>query len=361
MIEMKRENLFRGHFCLFVCLGILATLTSLQAELKTEMIFGPETKTGHYKHPTTITECDNGDLLIAYYGGGGEYETETAVYGSRLKKGSPKWTPPAAIARNPMYSMGNPVLWRAPDNRVWLFFVVRPGATWSTSRVAAKISDDRGQSWSDAFMVTFGEGTMVRSRPILLSDGNYLLPIYHETGADTEKTGADTGSVFLRFDPSTKQWSPSNKVFSRMGNLQAAVVELSAGHLIALCRRGGDYEPGDDGYVVQTESNDGGRTWSDGVETEFPNPNASVELIKLRSGNLLFVYNHSMHERSPLRAVLSDDGGKTWPRQLDIAGGDGSYAYPTAIQTSDGVIHLTYTSDERTTIRHATFVESDLH
>lgn len=80
----------------------------------------------------------------------------------------------------------------------------------------------------------------------------------------------------------------------------------------------------------------------------------------MASGNLLFVYNHSMDERTPLRAVLSEDGGKSWPRQLDIATGEGSFAYPTAIQTMDGTIHVTYTSDERTTIRHATFEEADL-
>jgi len=170
-------------FWLAVCVCVLGSTVSGHAGLKINKIFGPETKTGQYKHPTTITELDNGDLLIAYYGGGGEYETETAVYGSLQKSGAKKWSRPVAIARNPIYSMGNPVLWQAPDERVWLFFVVRPGATWSTSRIAAKVSDDRGRSWSDAFMVTFDEGTMVRSRPVLLSDGSYVLPIYHETGA----------------------------------------------------------------------------------------------------------------------------------------------------------------------------------
>jgi predicted neuraminidase len=325
-----------------------------------EKIFGPETKTGQYKHPSTVTELDNGDLLLAFYGGGGEYETATAVFGARLRHGSKKWSKPAALAKNPMYSMGNPVLWQAPDRRVWLFFVVRPGKTWSTSRIAAKISDDGGAQWSDAFIVAFDEGMMVRSRPIVLHDGHYLLPVYHETGADTEMTAPDTGSLFLKFDPATKQWSRSNKVLSRMGNLQAAAVELAPGHLLALCRRGGDYEPGNDGYVVKTESHDGGKTWTPGVETEFPNPNASVELIKLRSGNLLFVYNHSMNERTPLRAMLSQDGGKSWPRKLDIADGPGDFAYPTAIQTSDGRIHVTFTTDERTVVRRAVFNESDV-
>jgi len=332
------------------------------AALQVERILGPELKTGAYKHPATVTELDTGDLLLAWYGGDGEYATATTVYGSRLPAGAGPgaWTTPVPLARNPMYSMGNPVLWQAPDTNVWLFLTVRPGRTWSTSRIAAKISGDRGHTWSDAFMVTFDEGTMVRSRPIALSDGAHLLPIYHETGADTEKTGPDTGSIFLRFDPKTRQWSRSNKVLSRMGNLQAAVVETAPGQLFALCRRGGDYEPGDDGFVVRTESRDGGRTWSPGVETEFPNPNAAVDLLRLRNGHLLFVYNHSMNDRTPLRAVLSTDGGRTWPRQLDLASGPGDFAYPTAIQTRDGRISVVFTSDERTVIRRAIFDEDDL-
>ena len=343
-----------------ITLTLLLACGGVQAELRIEKIFGPETQTGSYKHPSSITELDNGDLLLAYYGGGGEYETATAVYGSRFESGSQHWTAPVELASNPMYSMGNPVIWQAPDRRVWLFFVVRPGATWSTSRIGAKVSEDRGTTWSDAFMITFDEGTMVRSRPIVLSDGHYLLPIYHETGEDTEMTAPDTGSIFLRFNPATRQWSRSNKVLSRMGNLQAGVVEVESDHLLALCRRGGDYEPGDDGYVVRTESHDGGRTWSDGVETGFPNPNAAVELIRLRSGNLLFIYNHSMSERTPLRAVLSEDRGQTWSRKIDLVSGAGSFSYPTAIQTRDGRIHVTFTSDERTVVRRAIFDEGDL-
>ncbi|MCC6233373.1 MAG: exo-alpha-sialidase, partial [Verrucomicrobiales bacterium] len=211
--------------------------------------------------------------------------------------------------------------------------------------------------WSDSFVVSWEAGMMVRSRPILLSDGAYLLPVYHETGSDPDRTAPDTASVFLRFDPATRIWTESNRVRSRLGNLQAAVVETEPGRLLALCRRGGDYEPGDDGFVVRTESSDGGRTWSPGVETAFPNPNAAVELIRLANGHLLFVFNDSANDRTPLMAALSMDGGRTWPHRRPLASGPGDFAYPTAIQTRDGRIHVTYTSDERTVIRRAVFRE----
>src|SRR6478735_2592160 len=131
-----------------LALGAICTLT---AEIHTEKIFGPETPTGKYKHPACITELSNGDLYLTYYGGAGEYARETSVFGSRRAKGSSNWSKPEAIARNPFQSMGNPVIWEGPDRTVWLFFVVRPGATWSTSRIMAKISNDAAQTWSDAF------------------------------------------------------------------------------------------------------------------------------------------------------------------------------------------------------------------
>lgn len=338
-----------------LCAGSAAT--GMAGDIQIEKVFGPETPTGQYKHPTTLTELPDGGLLLAYYGGGGEYEVETAVYGSNQAKGGGAWSQPRLLANSPAYSMGNPVLWADPAGKVWLFYVVRPGATWSSSRIMAKTSMDKGKTWSDAFVVTWEAGTMVRSRPVALADGAYLLPIYHETGEDTEMTAADTASVFLRLEPGTRNWVASKPVFSRMGNLQAAVAEVSPGNLIALCRRGGDYEPGNDGFVVRTESKDSGKTWTPGVETEFPNPNAAVELIRLRSGSLLFIYNDSMDDRTPLRAALSKDGGKTFPHRRNLAEGPGSFSYPTALQTRDGKIHATFTSDERTTIRHAVFDE----
>ncbi len=108
------------------------------------------------------------------------------MFGSRLAKGATTWTPPQAIARDPFRSLGNGVVWQAPDGVVWLFYVVRYGATWSTSRIQAKVSRDNAATWSDAFMLHEGEGMMVRNRPIVLHDGDYLLPIYHEVGDDPE-------------------------------------------------------------------------------------------------------------------------------------------------------------------------------
>ena len=41
------------------------------------------------------------------------------------------------------------VVWQAPDGLVWLFYVVRYGDTWSTSRVQFKVSRDHAETWSE--------------------------------------------------------------------------------------------------------------------------------------------------------------------------------------------------------------------
>ena len=179
----------------------LASLASAAAadDIVIERLFGPEIP-GKYKHPPSITELDNGDLYVVYYGGEGEYASDTAVYGSRLAKGTAAWTRPAIIADTPDRSEGNAAIWQAPDSVVWLFYITNYGPTWSTSRIKYKLSKDRAKTWTDSDMLAFELGSMVRGRPIVLNDGDYLLPVYHETGEDRERTAADTCSFFFRYN-----------------------------------------------------------------------------------------------------------------------------------------------------------------
>jgi predicted neuraminidase len=338
-------------------IGVALAAVAQSGSMRVERVFGPEVATGAYKHPASIAQLANGDLYLTYYGGAGEYAVDTGVFGARLRKGSSKWTRPVRVAHDPFRSLGNGTVWQAPDGVVWLFYVVRWGDTWSTSRIQAKVSRDGAHTWSDSFVVAETEGMMVRGAPIVLASGDYLLPVYHETGHDTEKVGADSTSRFLRWDAARRQWKPSGMIRSPKGNIQPAIAEVEPGHVVAFCRRGGGYDSVTDGYIVVSESRDGGRTWADGRDSSLPNPNAAMDLVKLRNGRLLLVYNDSMNERTPLTAAISEDGGKTWPHRRNVAEGPGDYAYPFAVQAADGMIHLVFTTDERTVIRRAVFDE----
>lgn len=365
--------------------GLLAALTARRARaqgngyarnslsLTRELVAGPETRTGRYKHPAAITRLDGGDLYLAWFGGDGEYGADTGIFATRLAArhagtvSSGAWSAPERIARDPFRAVGNPVVWQAPatgkePGLVWLFYVIRYGPTWSDGRIAAKVSADGARTWSDTSLLTFDRGTLVRGKPIVLGDGRYLLPVYQEAGEDREFVGEETASFFLLYDPGTGEWTQSGKIVSRLGNLQAAPAEVTPGRLIAFCRRGGGYGERPDAWMVYAESSDGGMTWSAGRELTdiFPNPNAAVDLLAMRNGHLLLVYNHSKSRRTPLSLALSRDAGRTWRTGLDIETGGREYAYPYAIEGAGGEIQLIYTSAGRTEIHRVVFREEDI-
>ena len=348
----------RVSLVLVLCVAAIRS-ASASDEITIHRVVGPEIP-GQYKHPATVAELHNGDLYIAYYGGEGEYQGDTAVYGLRLVKGQTKWTTPQIIADTPNRSEGNAAVWQAPDGIVWLFYVTNYGPTWSSARIKYKISKDGAHTWSDSEMLSFELGTMARSRPIVLNNGDYLLPVYHETGEDRERTAPDTCSYFLRYHPQQKTWTETNRIYSKMGNLQASPVQIDDDYLVAYIRRGGGFGPLKEGVLYRSESRDGGRTWSPGKETDFPNPNSAADFIKLKNGHLLLVFNdNNQGHRMPLTVAISTDHDKSFPHRRNIVNRPGdSAAYPSAIQSQDGKIHVVYTSAKRTVINHAVFDES---
>jgi predicted neuraminidase len=347
----------------WVCaLVVSLSAASASAELSIEKVFGPETPGGTYKHPASIEELTNGDLYIAYHGGEGEYERDTAVFGSRLPKGSTKWSQPKRIADTPSRGEGNAVIWQEPGGLIWLFYVSRYGDTWSDSIIKYKYSTNGAETWSDPEIISFVKGLMVRSQPIQVAHGDFLLPIYHERGTDKEHVGEESTSLFARFSKTTKQWTFTEEIHSRLGNIQPAVVQLGDNHFLAFCRRGGSYGHVPDGFIVRTESHDGGLTWSPGTDTKFPNPNSAIDLIKLHNGHLVMIYNDSFYgERMPLTMRVSSDNGKTWPKVRNIVNKPGdSAAYPYIIESANGHIHGVYTSQERTVINYFLLEEADI-
>lgn len=340
--------------------GAATPEVKMQSVVPIHRVFGPEHPGGKYKHPASLTQLKNGDLYLTYYCGSGEYATDTAVYGARLPNGAMNWSTPAPVADTPFRSEGNPVVWQAPDGLVWLFYVVRYGATWSTSLIQAKVSRDGANTWSDPMLLTMEQGMMVRSRPLALPGGDILLPAYHETGQDTEAVGPDSTSLFFRFDAQKHTWTQTNRIGSRLGNIQPSVERVLDDYLVAYCRRGGDYSGRPDGRIVRSESRDGGRTWSPGTETEFKNPNAAVEFLRLKNGHLLLIFNDSVKARTPLTIARSTDADRTYPVRRNLVEGLGDFAYPYSIQAADGKIHVIFTSNGRTTIHHAAFEEKDL-
>jgi len=109
-------------------------------------------------------------------------------------------------------------------------------------------------------------------------------------------------------------------------------VETADGRLVVQIR---NHNRANAGETLQSESSDGGKTWSE--------PHAigvwglPSHLLRLKDGRLLMTYGH---RRPPLgnQARLSADHGKTWSEPIIVSGDgtDSDLGYPSTVQLDDG-------------------------
>lgn len=117
-------------------------------------------------------------------------------------------------------------------------------------------------------------------------------------------------------------------------------VELLNGKLVAMFRYNPDKKV--NSYLRQSESNDGGRTWTMTKKTNiwgYP-----PHLILLDNGWLLVSYGV---RRNPYgeRVCISKDGGKSWNIKDEIVlnmSNSGDLGYPASVQLNDGSIITIY-------------------
>jgi predicted neuraminidase len=232
----------------------------------------------------------------------------------------------------PERSDGNSVLWLDGAGALRLWFVTMEGRGWATCPVQELRSSDGGRTWSDETYIRREWGWMVRNEPATF-DGRILMPMYDER---------DWSSFVLASDDGGETWRESSRLRGGHGIIQPAVARTEDGLVMLLRSRAG---------VVYSSRSAEGLAWSNPEPTALPNPNSAVELITLRSGALLAVFNPSARSRTPLRVALSDDGAVSWSAFRDIETEEGEFSYPTALEDEAG-IHVLYTWRRRT-IMHA--------
>jgi Neuraminidase (sialidase) len=123
------------------------------------------------------------------------------------------------------------------------------------------------------------------------------------------------------------------------------VVELASGKLLAMIRN----EPKDrtQCFLLQSESTDGGKTWSAPRSTGiwgYP-----PHLIQLKNGWVLASYGY---RREPFgeRACVSRDEGKTWDVANEIllnGAPSPDLGYPSTVQLDDGSLLTVYYQAEK--------------
>jgi predicted neuraminidase len=293
-------------------------------------------------HASTIAESRSG-LVAAWFGGTHEKHPDVGIWVSRHADG--RWSAPVEVANGVQYHKPdgtvhrhpcwNPVLFQPKTGPLMLFYKVGPDPrTWWGMLMT---SEDGGLSWSHPSRLPEQIDGPVKNKPVQLPDGTIL------AGSSTEYDGwrvhfestKDLGRTWQRTGPVNDG--------VEFGAIQPSILFLGGERLLALGRTR-------QGKVFQIASEDLGRTWGAMSASELPNPNAGTDAVTLADGRHLIVYNHTSKGRSPLNVAVSQDGQK-WRMALVLEDQPGEYSYPAIIQTSDGLVHITYTW-KRQRIKH---------
>jgi predicted neuraminidase len=214
-----------------------------------------------------------------------------------------------------------------------LFYKVGPSPStwWGMLRTSA----DNGATWSEATKLPDGILGPIKNKPVQLSDGTILCPTSTETNAAPSEwrlhfeLTKDLGKTWTTAQPSAVGDPPVDAI-------QPSILFLGGDKLMAIGRS-------KQKRVYQVTSNDNGATWGAMDLTELPNPNSGTDAVTLKDGRHLLIYNHTEKGRSPLNLAVSIDG-KTWNAALVIENEPKmEFSYPAIIQTSDGLVHATYT------------------
>ena len=306
------------------------------AELPRDFVFGDD-RPFKECHASTLVALDDGNFLVAWFGGTKEKDPDVAIWISKGKAGN--WSAPRKVMKIRQDAHWNPVLFKDAKGTIHLYFKVgKEIPSWETWVTR---STDGGLNWSEAVELVEGDKGgrgPVRNKPIPLSDGSWLAGASHEEGL---------WDVFVdRSEDEGKTWQATSYLaidrngFKGKGVIQPTLWESAPGKVHMLCRS-------TEGKIYRSDSEDYGKTWRPLYATDMPNNNSGIDLVKLPDGTLVMAYNPvsgNWASRASLNLAVSYDNGLTWPKQfiLENDSAKAEYSYPAIITYGDRIA-LTYT------------------
>jgi len=253
---------------------------------------------------TSILETGNGTILVTYI--------SSLVYRKHM------WEPARLLNKVFGEKVGEHLeRWQAEDQKT---------TEEEKKAIAGKYggrllirSTDGGATWSKPIPVP----CFSPRGPIRLNDGR---PCY------VAGNGKIAGAWVSEADGVT--WEMLSQLPTRAGESHA--VQTDDGTIVAHVREKKTTPEGRVQYTIQTQSRDGGKTWSPARKVADGYPS---HLLRLKDGTLLMCYGWR-YEPYGIRAKLSRDGGESWSGEIVLSkdGATWDLGYPSSAQLPDGSV-----------------------
>ena len=314
----------------------------------------------------TLARRADGELLVVF---SGKRETHWCPYGVnemiRSTDGGETWSEPEIINNTPLDDRDTGLVVMRSGTMVMSWFT---GAGWQDldqykdrvdestinawERHYKKIgretierwdgtwtrrSTDGGSTWEAAVFSTASSP----HGPVELHDGSLLY-------VGTQKPSGDRQLVAMKSTDEGQSWNLVGNIpvpdehKEKMPYGEPHAVEVEPGRIVSLWRHVPRDRP-NEAFMQQSESDDGGRTWT--VVHPTPMWGYPPHLIKLHNGDILATYGIRRHPYGQ-RACLSYDGGVTWDIENEIILRDdapnGDLGYPSTVELEPGELYSIY-------------------
>ncbi|MDP7396424.1 MAG: sialidase family protein [Lentisphaeria bacterium] len=176
-------------------------------------------------------------------------------------------------------------------------------------------SADGGHTWSPPQVVNSPDGRMgnASGRVVPLKDGRLLLPFETWKPYDDPNPPMQSSLALFSSD-SGRTWDEyavvAHDLEGRLLHWNGMFTRLQDDRLFVMYWTK-DYHTGQDLTVHATYSEDEGRTWVEPYDTGIEGQMGSS--IDVGGGRVLAVYNRRDVDNPGTYAVISEDGGRTWP------------------------------------------------
>ncbi|TAJ79163.1 MAG: hypothetical protein EPO42_06670 [Gallionellaceae bacterium] len=265
-------------------------------------------------HAASAIELKDGRIRAFWFSGSREGAKDVAIHSAVFDPVKMQWGGEEIVTtraqtqhalRRYVAKLGNPVVGRAADGSLRMFYVTVSLGGWAGSSITTMTSRDEGASWGEPQRLITSPflniSTLVKGTPFLYSDGTVGVPVYHEF---ISKFGE-----ILRLDQDGKVLDKQRLAAGGQGTLQPVVLIQNAQTARVLMRDAGPVAPH---RVITVTTQDGGRHWSAAQKSALRNPDAAVAGVALPDGRMLAVLNELEQGREALSLMLSADGGATW-------------------------------------------------
>jgi len=323
----------------------------------------------------SIESSPQGRLWAAWYGGGTGEGASNFVLATSSRDGGASWSG-IELAIDPPGSVRafDPVFWRDPRGRLWLFWsqahTLHDGA-WGVWAINTPNPDAEQPVWSQPRRLADG---IMLNKPFVNRQGHWLFPI------------SLPGSIMLKKE--LGMLPPERRAgFLNLATPEelSAMDDVAGGWVYRSLDQGQSLEPlgrarvpeafrchyehmlaeKPDGTlwmmlrakfgIGRSESSDGGLTWSEVIPLPWPHPPTRFFLGRLASGRLLLIKHGDLlptesaepPKRERLTAFLSEDEGESWKGGLLLD--ERECSYPDATQSPDGTVHVIYDHGRSTT------------